>query len=333
VIGFNLKSIVKRRFPGAAASVLVAALSLLPACGGAGGGIDGTGFVAGPIEGFGSLIVAGVTLETTEAAIRIDGVPVLITDLRLGMVVEVQGEIDRATATGRAFDIAFERDIAGVVTALDIAGKTFEVLGQRVRILSTTEFDDGRFEDLQIGSNVVVSGLRDATGVLIATFVGIEENEVEIELRGIVRDLNSNARTFRIGNQQVDFNGALVSGGPLTNGVLVEVESTRGIVGGTLLADSIEVEDDRPIDVGDEVEFEGFVTRVISSTEFELSESLILRILAGTEFSGGTRVDLRLNSFVQIEGTVANDGAVAAKQVEFKDAEDDIDDEDDEDDE
>lgn len=309
------------------ALALACSLTLFGSCGG-GGGIDGSGYVAGPITTVETFVVAGITLDTSGANVLVDGVDASVADLRAGMVVEVRGNIDRVTATGSAMDIAFERDMAGPIQSIDSTSQTFMILGQAVRVLSSTEFDGGAFEDLREGSNVVVSGLRDASETLRATFVGLDDDEIEIELRGRVRDFDAGLQTFRIGAQNIDFNGAMVSGGSVAEDLLVEVESNRGVVGGFLLADSIEIESERPIQPGDEVEAEGFITAVLSETQFELDSSFTVRIVPSTEFSGGTVGDIALNRFVETEGTVDGNGAIRAESIEFEIEEDEEEDED-----
>ncbi len=302
------------------AAALLAFLSLVPACGG-GGGIDGSGYVAGPIQQVDTLVVAGVALDTTNAVVLIDGANGQVADLRVGMVVEVVGQIDRATATGSAMDVTFNRDIYGPIADLDTVARTFTVLGQGVRVVASTEFEDGTFEDLTVGRQVLVSGLRDTNEMLRATFVRLEENETEIEVRGTVTNLNNAAKTFRIGSQTIDFADALISGGTLAGGQEVEVESMRGVVGGILLADEIDIEDEQRFSPGDEVEIEGFITEKFSATEFELGGNLRVRVVSGTEFSGGSAANLQVNRYVEVAGRAEKNGTIRAEEIEIEDEE------------
>ena len=66
-------------------------------CGGGGGsgevasgGIGGTGISSGAVTGFGSIFVNGVEFDTSGASITMGGISVSESDLKLGMVVEVQ---------------------------------------------------------------------------------------------------------------------------------------------------------------------------------------------------------------------------------------------------
>ena len=71
-------------------------------CGGgtqlAGGGIGGTGISQGAITGFGSIFVNGVEFNTSGATIIKDGNTVTQNDLKIGMVVTVDGSIDTSTS-------------------------------------------------------------------------------------------------------------------------------------------------------------------------------------------------------------------------------------------
>jgi hypothetical protein len=106
-------------------------------------GSGGTGVVSsGPITGFGSVIVGGVRFDDTAARVTIDGVPDRpVRDLRLGMVVEVRGDIDPGGTTGRASEIAAGYAVLGPVTDVQAAAGSFTALGQRIRVDAATILD------------------------------------------------------------------------------------------------------------------------------------------------------------------------------------------------
>src|SRR3569833_2369295 len=79
-------------------TLVLVLLAGLAACTGdgtqtAGGGIGGTGVSQGPITGFGSIFVNGVEFDTSSATILRGGATVAQNDLRIGMVVAVDGSI------------------------------------------------------------------------------------------------------------------------------------------------------------------------------------------------------------------------------------------------
>ena len=83
---------------------LAAALAILvAACGGGGGGADGgiggTGVALGTITGFGSVFVNGVEFSSDRAVIKLDDRTVAQSDLRVGMVAQVdRDQIHRYTS-------------------------------------------------------------------------------------------------------------------------------------------------------------------------------------------------------------------------------------------
>jgi hypothetical protein len=123
---------------------------VLASCGG-GGGVDtgGTGGItpavaAGPITGFGSVIVGGVRYADDTAEVEdLDGSRRTRDELKLGMTVEIEaGAINDSAATATARRIRFESELTGLVSAVDVADESFTVLGQRVVVDAATVFDE-----------------------------------------------------------------------------------------------------------------------------------------------------------------------------------------------
>jgi len=126
----------------------------LVACGGGGGGGAGPGsagdagaagasYTLGAITGFGSVVMGGVRFGDSKASVGDeDGVAFGSGDLRLGMVVELEGgRVDRALGTAVVQRIRFGSEIVGPVGAVDSAASTVVVLGQTVRVTPSTVFD------------------------------------------------------------------------------------------------------------------------------------------------------------------------------------------------
>ena len=133
-----------------------AATLMISACGGGGGdqvasgGVGGTGISAGAITAIGSVTVNGVTFDTTDAAIFVEGTRVDDPDqpdgdeaglrgfgLAEGQVVQVEGSIDANGVTGTAESVFFNDSVEGPITSViskDTAAGTAEivVLGQTV---------------------------------------------------------------------------------------------------------------------------------------------------------------------------------------------------------
>jgi hypothetical protein len=117
------------------------ATALLAACGGA--GQDGTGAApdtqtSGVVNGFGSVIVNGIHFDIDNAQITIDGVPgARQSDLRVGMVVTVNGTLAADGTSGTATTLAYESLLTGSIDEAPSAAD-LRVLGQRVQVGQTT---------------------------------------------------------------------------------------------------------------------------------------------------------------------------------------------------
>ena len=127
-----------------------AAASALTGCGGGGStlaGIPGTGgtgiYTQGAISGFGSVIMKGVKFDDAAATVKMDGVSMLSSDLRLGMVAGITGERSADATLGTAHSIEVWSIAQGVVTnvSVSISGGEFTVAGMTVQTDVNTVFD------------------------------------------------------------------------------------------------------------------------------------------------------------------------------------------------
>lgn len=244
-----------------AAGWLIFISAIIPCGGGcgssdsAGGGISGTGagvVTYGEITGFGSVIVNGITFDMSGAGVMLDDDPGDETQLRIGMMVRVEGEFDANDITrGRAHRVYYMKDLEGPVSDIDYTNKTFVALGQAVVVSARTHFEHvSRLDQLNVGNIVEVSGIMDVNGNIQATFVELKKpsfvpGDDEIEIKGTIGNLNPNDRTFVLKGLIVDYRNALledVPNGILADGMFVEVKSRQGIVGGRLIASEVELE-------------------------------------------------------------------------------------------
>ena len=207
----------------AASLLAVATLGLLNACGGGvgsgGTGGETSGYAAGPIIGFGSVIVGGVRFDDSAAAVEDgDGVRRSRDELRLGMTVEVQSGAVAADASARASRIRFESELLGLVGLVDTAGQRFTMLGQVVAVDASTVFAEslvGGLAGLRTGQPVEVYAVFDvATGRYRATRVEASSLAAGLRLRGPVSQLDRSAQVLRVGGQDYSYTGA--SGVPAT---------------------------------------------------------------------------------------------------------------------
>lgn len=312
-------------------AIVVFAANLLAGCGGGGSGSSAgaakSSFTAGPITGFGSVIINGVRFDVSTARVANDDDEAQSEDdLKLGMVAEVEaGEITRDStgSHGDAKSIHFRSAIIGPVDAIDIPTRLLVVLGQTVDVSNTTVFGDslpnGPFS-IAVGDVLEIFGMLDTTtGHYLATRIEAKPDAPFFKLRGIVTNLDTTARTFMIGTETIS--GANLSPDQIpegfANGLLVVAKLQTTPVNGAWVATKLKIVAHR-IEDHDEVELEGFVTSVTSSTQFSVDGIPVDASSAEFEPDGATIV---LGAEVEVEGAV-RDGVIIASKVEIEDEDD-----------
>ncbi|TFH25634.1 MAG: hypothetical protein E4H03_00190 [Myxococcales bacterium] len=317
-------SAFERLFGCAAIAATIVASITVAACGGGfqtGGGISGTSVVFGQIGGFGSIIVNGIEFDTTNAVITLEGDPATENDLRLGMVVSVRGIVDPGGLTGTAEIVAMEDLLEGPVEGVNVGDGTFMAFSQLVITDAETVFDGTTLATLVAGEDVEVSGFYDADGSVRATRVERKLVGVEIEIKGTVSSLDLVAETFRFGLLTIDYSGALLEGlppGGIVDGLFVEVEAAAPAAADLLTASGVETLDQILMaDIGDAAAVEGFITAIVSADEFVVNATQQVIITPDTRFEGGDLGDVVLNARVEVDGTIDQDGAIIASEIEF----------------
>jgi hypothetical protein len=120
------------------------------------------------IASFGSVVVNGIHYETNAATITVDGQPATQSDLRVGQVVSMVAELEDGAASGTASSVSFDDNVEGPIQSIDTASGVLVVLGQTVRIGTSTSFDDSilprSLDGLAVGDFVEASGLVKADG-------------------------------------------------------------------------------------------------------------------------------------------------------------------------
>jgi hypothetical protein len=302
--------------------------ALLPACG---GGIDvagvssgGTGsYTSGTITGLGSVIVNGIRYAYDDNVnVTFDGTPGNAAALQLGMVVRIQGSAITAPATAGALATATATSIAcgsewkGPVADVNVGSGTFTVLGQTVRVLGTTVFEDGSFDETLNGLFVEVYGYVNATdGSLQASRVEVESSAPNsYRLTGVVSGWTET--TFLLGSALINHANASKPVG-LQDGQLVRVALQTIPSGDAWLATEVKVEDySNDLNDEDEAEIEGAITSFASSTSFSVNGIPVdaSRITPPAGLALGVRVE--------VKGSISG-GAVIATEIEIE-TEDDI---------
>lgn len=311
------------------AFALVAATALLLALDGctgdttvAEGGIVGTGVVAlgvrGTVSSFGSdsITVNGRKLATAGAVVRVDDAPASVADLRIGMVVDIDGTVT-PSGDATATRIVYRADAAGIVDGIDRGAATFTLLGQTVRTDAGTVFDGGTLGTL-VSQYAEVSGFRTAPGELLATRVQIRAAVPAgspVGVTGAVTALDTATRTFRVGALTVDYAAIAPAQVPpqLANGVVVDTRGTQASLGAALSAQSIAIVP-ATVQAGDgaKVDVEGTITDFASIASFKVNGQAVDAHAATV--TGGTAGMLGNGVRVEVEGTLAG-GIVSATRV------------------
>jgi hypothetical protein len=283
-----------------------------------GGGATGTGFIAqGRISAFGSIFVNGIEFSTDKAAITVNGVPGRSQDdLRLGMVLDVDGAIDGNGRTGDAATVDYRADAIGRVEgtpAVTSDGVRFEVLGQTVYSDTGTVFDNllGPY-DVRAGDFVEVSGFRSPAGVLASRIARIA-SVATVQVQGTVANLG--AAGFTLGALAVDDTAATfknLPAGGLANGQAVVVKGPAPSAG-VLRAQEVDVLAS-PLADGRNGSVSGLVAEAIPGAIVVNGQAIATA--SPTEYVDGSAADLAAGRFVKVDFTSIG-GALYASRIEF----------------
>lgn len=201
---------------GSAALMFAAAVTA--GCGGS-VGVGGTGaYASGPVEGFGSIFVGGIEYDDASASVfDDDGAASTRGALRLGMGAEVDsgalgGTADAPTATATSIRVVAE--VVGLAHAIDVPNGMLTVFEQTVKVDAlTTVFDaalpNGLASVAEGAALRVYGGLDASVGTYTATRIEPASTPLAAyKVRGLVKDLDTTARTFRIGAALFSYAGA-----------------------------------------------------------------------------------------------------------------------------
>jgi hypothetical protein len=302
----------------------------LSGCGNSSGsqtaGIDGSGEPVattsnGTIDGFGSVIVNGLRYNSDKAHILVNGETAIEDNLRVGYQVRIIGSI-AADGLATADKIEFTPTLVGTIEQIDLASNNLVLLGQQVHITNNTIFDatmsPNNITGLAIGNKILVSGSQAIDGSISATRIdAISANQ--IQLLGFVRELDENNSTFKLNQQQVSFAAAQltnVDNNRLQNGMLVtamgmldtgkRLQATRITKLNTQFSNSIKNAD-----------VEGFVTRFVSMTDFDVAGTRITTN-AQTRYENGSATSLMIGAKIEAKGKLDSTGKLVAEKIEFE---------------
>lgn len=318
--------VLQRREAIAALLASAAGPMLLAACGGGGsgdpaaGGGAAAGYVSGPISGLGSIIVGGVRFDDSAARVEDDdGSSHSRSELALGMMVEIEcSSIDDNLGRGVAALIRFGSEIKGPVASVDVGTQTIRLLDQTVEIKPETVFDPrlvGGFAALAPGQILEIHALYDSTrNLFVATRIELEDGADAYRLRGLVSQLDTTARTFKINDAVISYAGVADADLPanFANGarVRVRLRAQAGQSTGPWQALTVRSGIRRVDDIGD-ARVRGFVTDFGSSSQFEVNGIKVDATNASFEPNAGA---VQLGVLVDVRGR-AQSGTIVASRV------------------
>ena len=304
-----------------------------------GGNTDGTG--TGPVIGFGSVIVNGIKYDDAgiDNATFLDDHGRSKTDLAAGMMVKITATgVNDVSGTGTAAKIEVLRHVDGPLddNGVTLATNRMKVMGQTVLVDAATAFDNvaagGRIDLAAIDNlagagnrpELEIHGIADDTGTIHATFIRKWFDNVvtgrDTQVKGTVANLNLARTAFTLGTVSVSIPTPPAG---LANGQFVEARGTFRDSDDTLVATGVTVEDPAAGQVaGDRVKAEGYVNRIVSATQFELSgpdgPQRVNWGSATVTFKDGAASELLAGARVEVEGTRNLDKTVAAKEISFR---------------
>lgn len=317
-----------------------ALVSAFAACGGGSGdsATSGTsqGTSVGSVSGFGSVYVNGTRFETSGSVNSNDGL-IREDQLEKGMILKVEGDWG-GQGEGRADRVSYDDTLRGPVSGMTWDGVSrtgsLTLLGQSISLDGKTVFRGATptvIASNPQGYRMRVSAWRLQDGSFRASFVGAQligvafDDTNEVELEGVVANLDTSAETFTINGLQINYTTAVgddsFSLDDLANGIVVEVEGY--LDGNIVMVEEISGEDDLFGD-NEDVEVSGSIYDYdASSGQFSVN-GVRVQINGDTEFDDLLENSLADGLFVKVEGGSIN-GVLVAEEIEGRESDAELD--------
>jgi len=256
-------------------------------------------------------------------------------DLAAGAWVQVTGQLTSAGV--KASEIAVQPPpadkparLAGAISAVDTAGKSFTLLGTTVKVADTTKFSpDGKtLANLAAGVLVSVDGSYSATsGVFTATSVAVSSTTPgvtkTIGFSGIAYNVTTTSLQVGSYTVQITPNTVLAPTGTkladIVNGSRLSIKATVSGTGTnvTLTALAIELEKPEQDAAGNNyVYLGGLINDFVSAADFKVGSQKVDASGTSVVFIDGTAAKLANGAKVEIKGSV-KDGVLIAVQLHF----------------
>lgn len=281
------------------AAALLAAAALVGCKASSGGTVKG--YAQGTITAKGSIFVNGVEYNTSGATITLNGVSATEADLKVGMHVELKGDIDTGNNTGVATEIESDNSLQGPISA--IVGNDITVLGQTVIVpLSGVSFEGttglSGASPLAVNDVIEVTAFPNGSGSYVATRIekkGSAQYEIEGTISALAGQTDSSFTLTPSGGQPltVNFTGTLGAG--IANGSFVEVKFSSLTPPSTIGTTAAQVELKQLLhpDDGDYVEVEGYVSGLAAPIFFVDGIRVDAGSLSLALVADGTKVEVK----------------------------------------
>ena len=263
---------------------------------------DATG--VGSVDGLGSIILNGVRYNTDTATTSLEDT----TELQIGMSVRIAGKIDTEFTAATAQQVESAAELRGAVSAIDLTGGSFVVMGTTVTIDSATVWSGANsLGDVVAGSVVQVWGLPSAPGTLRATRIELKPATVEPLATGIVQNLDLIGQRFTLGQLTVQYGGSTVfSGGldasTLAEGAIVRVRGSVAPVAGLFTATKVQGWYAVPKQDAAAVQLAGVITNYAGLNAFRVLGTPVdasnATVTGGPSSSIGNGVKVELDGFM-----------------------------------
>ncbi len=312
---------------------LISSALLMTGCGGGSSSrtSDETNLTSGIITGFGSVYVNGIRFNTDDSRFDVDDDNgASQDDLRVGMLVLVDGKINANGLTGTADRIIYENEVEGPVSNVDNsdpANIIITILGRDITVTADTRFDndDNNLDmtSISVGDLLEVSGYSTDSGI-IATHIEQQSDSfiadvTEVEIKGSIDSGSLGANSFTIDGLNIQYDGSTqlddIPGNTLSEGLYVEVKGTLNAAGDLLTATEIEAEDDGLDDDADEVYLAGVIYGYDSIAQTFMLQGTTVDFSQAPELEPANLV-LANELEVKVEGELVN-GILYADEIEL----------------
>jgi hypothetical protein len=273
----------------------------------------------GVITGFGSVYVNGVRYLTDNADININGNSGAdVSLLKVGMHVTIASSDDNSESP-EASRVTYESEVEGMVSSIDRDNQTIIVAGTLISYNNLTHFIDITEANLSVSQRIEVNGYLRQDNSYLATMIKLDadtSNDQAEYTRGLIEQLNTTNRTFRLDQLIIDYNTASIEG-ELSNGALVKVEGV--LTNETIIASHIETEmfdgnSDSSSEEFSRYEVEGIVSAFDATNNTITVNGYTFTLADTVQYQGGTADALIAGAFVELELSTSK----AVVRIEFE---------------